>query len=160
MLFRHPETNGLLETCDELNVAPIAILPLAEGILTGKYRVGGMDYPKNVKSIMKVMQLDIFGTGHPTFWLKSLFKKPYELEREKLEPLFELMEEIASTHQATIVQVALNWLLNSHPKMIYIPGAKNLKQVSDNLSSLQWKMTDDEFQRISRLEREVWKAYK
>ncbi|MCE7057060.1 aldo/keto reductase [Algoriphagus sp. AGSA1] len=160
LLFRHPETNGLLKTCDELNVAPIAILPLAEGILTGKYRVGGLDYPKNVKSIMKVTQLDIFGTGHPTFWFKSLFKKPYELEREKLEPLFELMENIASSHQATIVQVALNWLLNSHPKMIYIPGAKNLKQVSDNLSSLKWKLTSDEFQKISKLERELWNNYK
>lgn len=159
LLYRHPETNGLLATCDELNVAPIAILPLAEGVLTGKYRVSAMPYPANVKSIMKVTQLDIFGTGHPTFWLKSLFKKPYPLERTKLEPLFELMEEVASAHQATIVQVALNWLLNSHPKMIYIPGAKNLKQASDNLSSLQWKMTAEEFQRISQLERTLWQAY-
>ncbi len=159
LLFRHPEKNGLLSACDELNVTPIAILPLAEGILTGKYRIGGPDYPKNVQSIMKVMQMDIFGTGHSGFWLKSLFKKPYELERKRLEPLFELMEKIAYGHDATIVQVALNWLLNSHPKLIYIPGAKNLKQVSDNLSSFKWKMTADEFYQISELERELWNAY-
>ncbi len=159
LLFRHPETNGLLDTCDELNVTPIAILPLAEGILTGKYRIGGPDYPKSVKSIMKVMQMDIFGTGHASFWLKSLFKKPYELQREKLEPLFALMEDIAASHQATIVQVALNWLLNSHRNLVYIPGAKNLKQASDNLSSLNWKMTPEEFRRISKLERALWQAY-
>ncbi len=159
LLFRHPETNGLLRACDELNVTPIAILPLAEGILTGKYRVGGPEYPKSVKSIMKVMQLDIFNTGHPASVLKSLFRKPYELEREKLEPLFTLMAEIASSHQATIVQVALNWLLNSHSRLIYIPGAKNLKQADDNLASLQWKMSPEEFRRISRLEREIWLSY-
>ena len=160
LLFRHPETNGLLDICNELNVTPIAILPLAEGILTGKYRVGGMDYPANVKTIMKVTQLDMSGTGHSASLLKRLLKKPYELEREKLEPLFELLGEIAASHQATIVQVALNWLLNSHSKIIYIPGAKNFKQASDNLASLKWKMTADEFQRISELERKLWMDYK
>ncbi len=160
LLHRHPETNGLLATCDELDVTPIAILPLAEGILTGKYREGGLGYPKSVKAIMKVTQLDIFGTGHPTFWLKGLLRKPYELQREKLEPLFRVMEEIAAAHQATIVQVALNWLLNSRPNMVYIPGAKNLKQASENLASLQWKLTPEEFRRISELEHEIWLAYK
>ncbi|MBT2289165.1 aldo/keto reductase [Paenibacillus albidus] len=41
LLYRFPETNGMLEACEELDVTLIAILPLAEGVLTGKYRVGG-----------------------------------------------------------------------------------------------------------------------
>jgi aryl-alcohol dehydrogenase-like predicted oxidoreductase len=160
LIFRHPETNGILKTCNELKVSPIAIFPLAEGILTGKYRVGSAEYPRNVKMIMKVLQLDLFSTGYKQFWLKSLFKKPYQLEKEKLEPLFALMFEIAKSHNATIVQVALNWLLMSHPKMIYIPGAKNLRQAGDNLASLKWNLKFDEFQKLNKLENELWLAYK
>ncbi|UKT65972.1 aldo/keto reductase [Pedobacter mucosus] len=159
LLCRHPETNGLLKACDDLDVAPIAILPLAEGILTGKYRKGGLEYPGNVMAILKVMQMDIFKTGQPIFWLKALFQKPYAMEREKLEPLFSLIQKIAESHHASITQVALNWLLKSHPKIIYIPGVKNLKQANDNLASLGWDMTPSEFRQISSLETELWQDY-
>ncbi|MBM0202643.1 aldo/keto reductase [Micromonospora sp. STR1s_5] len=44
LLHRHPETNGMLAACRELGVTILPILPLAEGVLTGKYRVGGQEY--------------------------------------------------------------------------------------------------------------------
>lgn len=44
LLHRHPERNGMLALCRELGVAILPILPLAEGVLTGKYRIGGQDF--------------------------------------------------------------------------------------------------------------------
>jgi aryl-alcohol dehydrogenase-like predicted oxidoreductase len=44
LLHRQPERNGMLDACRELNVTILPILPLAEGVLTGKYRVGGQEY--------------------------------------------------------------------------------------------------------------------
>lgn len=117
LLHRIPETNGMLAACEELDVALIAILPLGEGVLTGKYRVGGDSYPSNLRNIAKVTQLDIFKDGDPSPLMRRLFTKPYMLRREKLEPLFELMDRISQKYNATISQVALNWLIASNPRV-------------------------------------------
>lgn len=124
LLYRFPETNGMLAACEELDVALIALLTLAEGVLTGKYRVGGDPYPSAMRSIALVTQLDIFKEGEPSPLMWRLFTKPYMLEREKLEPLLDLMHEISKKYNATISQVALNWLLASNPRIIPIPGEK------------------------------------
>lgn len=124
LLYCFPETNGMLEACEELDVALIAILPLAEGVLKGKYRVGGDPYPSEMRTIALVTQLDIFKEGEPSPLMRRLFTKPYMLQREKLEPLIELMHGTSKKYNATIPQVALNWLLASNPRVIPIPGEK------------------------------------
>jgi aryl-alcohol dehydrogenase-like predicted oxidoreductase len=40
LLHRHPERNGVLDTCRDLGVMLIAYMPLASGALTGKYTAG------------------------------------------------------------------------------------------------------------------------
>ena len=42
LLMRYPENNGVLEACRKLDVALILCIPLALGILTGKYRHGAV----------------------------------------------------------------------------------------------------------------------
>ncbi|TDF94153.1 aldo/keto reductase [Paenibacillus piri] len=136
LLYRFPETNGMLAAYEELDVALIAILPLAEGVLTGKYRVGGDPYPSAMRTIALVTQLDIFKEGEPSPLMRRLFTKPYMLQREKLEPLFELMHGISKKYNATISQVSLNWLLASNPRVIPIPGEKNSKQAAANAATI------------------------
>jgi aryl-alcohol dehydrogenase-like predicted oxidoreductase len=153
ILSRHPESDGMLAACEELDIALIAILPLGEGVLTGKYRVGGLPYPSRVRAILTVTNLDLF---HQDENAKSIVKrfrrKPYELQREALEPLFKLLEDIAKGHNATIAQVALNWLRASNPRVIPIPGAKYATQARDNASALRWNLSPGEFKRISERE--------
>lgn len=157
LLSRCPETNGMLATCKELNVALIAILPLGEGVLTGKYRVDGPPYPMSMRALLKVGQMDIFHHEQSkSSFMRRLFTKPYIMQREKLEPLFELMAEIAKAHDATIPQVALNWLFSSNPLVIPIPGQKNAKQAAANAAALSWKLSSEEFERISQTERAIW----
>ena len=45
--------------------------------------------------------------------------------------------------------VALNWLSTTDPHVIPIPGAKNPRQLSENLASLDWRMTVEECESIN-----------
>ena len=41
LLYRTPESNGVLEACRETGATLVAYSPLCQGLLTGKYTVGG-----------------------------------------------------------------------------------------------------------------------
>jgi aryl-alcohol dehydrogenase-like predicted oxidoreductase len=129
LLHRKPEKNGVLDACRELNVALIAYSPLEQGLLTGKYRV--------------VAGQAISVTGPRRF--TRTFRTS---QRRKIEPLLQTMEEIAKAHSKTIGQVALNWLLSKDEHIIPIPGAKNVRQASENAGSIGWRLTDEELKQI------------
>jgi aryl-alcohol dehydrogenase-like predicted oxidoreductase len=129
LIYRKPEKNGVLDACRELNVALIAYSPLEQGLLTGKYRV--------------VAGQAISFTGPRRF--SRAFRTS---QRSKIEPLLQTMEEIAKAHSKTIGQVALNWLLSRDECIIPIPGAKNVRQASENAGAIGWRLTNEEFERI------------
>jgi aryl-alcohol dehydrogenase-like predicted oxidoreductase len=58
------------------------------------------------------------------------------------------MEDIATTHSKTVGQVALNWLLSKDECIIPIPGAKNVRQASENAGAIGWRLTSEEFKQI------------
>jgi len=150
LLHRYPETNGVLDACRELQVALIAYSPLEKGILTGKYRSQETSAPRQLNIFHR---LDPFGdTRGSTPAVKRLLSPPRVLQRERLEPLFVMLEEIARTREKTIAQVALNWLLMKDECVIPIPGAKNARQARENAGALGWRLTEEEHGRISRAE--------
>jgi aryl-alcohol dehydrogenase-like predicted oxidoreductase len=153
LLRRNPEKNGVLDTCRELNIALVAYAPLAEGILTGKYRSGTEKIPLSYKLLLYLEQLNLLKeTKHPLPILRRLFGKPRNTDFKRLEPLFVQMETIANTHQKTIAQVAMNWLLSQDAHIIAIPGVKNLRQVKENIGTLGWQLTGEECALISQAE--------
>ena len=129
LLNRKPEKNGVLDACRELNVALIAYSPLEQGLLTGKYRM--------------VAGQAISVSGPRRF--SRTFRTS---QRRKIEPLLQTMEDIAKAHGKTIGQVALNWLLTKDEHIIPIPGAKNVRQASENAGSIGWRLTNEEFESI------------
>jgi aryl-alcohol dehydrogenase-like predicted oxidoreductase len=129
LIHRKPEKNGVLDACRELNVALIAYSPLEQGLLTGKYRI--------------VAGQAISVTGPRRF--TPAFRTS---QRRKIEPLLQTMEDIATTHSKTVGQVALNWLLSIDECIIPIPGAKNVRQASENAGATGWRLTSEEFKRI------------
>lgn len=130
LLHRSPEKNGVLAACRELNVALIAYSPLEQGLLTGKYRITNPQAPQ------------LIGPRRftPAFGIAR---------RRKMEPLMETLESIARTHEKTIGQVALNWLMTKDECIIPIPGAKNERQARENAGAVGWRLTHDEQQHIS-----------
>ncbi|HLZ63177.1 MAG TPA: aldo/keto reductase [Ktedonosporobacter sp.] len=154
LLHRYPETNGVLETCRELDVALIAYSPLEQGTLTGKYRTRDASTPFSRRLIQSIGgRLDPFGDTRGSLTMtQRLLSGSRTKQREKLEPLFVVLEEIARAHEKTIAQVALNWLITKDEHVIPIPGAKNARQARENAGALGWHLTAAEHTRISQAE--------
>ena len=130
LLQREIESNGVLDTARALGVTIIAYTPLGSGLLTGKYH------------------------KDPELLEQKPFPQRMMLRRdlERTRPLIEAMDEIAAAHNATIAQVALNWVVNFHGETIVtIPGATKVEQARDNAGALNFKLTENELARLDEL---------
>ncbi|TCJ19715.1 aldo/keto reductase [Rubrobacter taiwanensis] len=131
LLHRAPERNGVLDACRELGAVLIAYSPLAQGLLTGKYRPG-------VRAAGGLRRLD------RRFRRKGL---------ERIRPVVDLLRRVGEAHGGrTPAQVALNWLA-MRDGVLPIPGAKNERQARENAGALGWRMSEDEFHRLERATR-------
>eukprot|EP00752_Nemacystus_decipiens_P011128 g9888.t1 len=113
---RKPETSGMLELCQNLDVRVLAYSPLAQGLLTGKY------------------SKDFVPSGPRA----RLFKK----KLPKVEPLVAKLKEIGAPRDKTPAQVSLNWCISKGT--IPIPGAKNIRQADENCGALGWRLSEEE----------------
>src|SRR5579862_7079634 len=87
---RGPETNGILQACEELGIGLVAYSPLGKGFLTGAM---GRDTQLGDNDFRKIL---------PRF-------TPHALEKN--QALVDLLKRIATAKKATPAQVALAWLL-------------------------------------------------
>jgi pyridoxine 4-dehydrogenase len=63
----------------------------------------------------------------------------------------QLLEQIARAHQATPHQVASAWLLKRSRVMLPIPGTSSVKHLEENVAAAALQLSDEEFQRLSRV---------
>jgi aryl-alcohol dehydrogenase-like predicted oxidoreductase len=155
ILRRWPESNGVFAACEELGVSVIPYAPLAEGVLTGKYRVGaGRRVPLSYVVALYFGHLDITKDHDDSkSLLRRAVSRPRELDKRKMEPLFEAMDEVGRAHGRTLAQVAINWLLtNEEVSVLPIPGMRSPRQVEDNLGALGWRLSHEERLHIERAE--------
>ena len=110
LLRRDPETTGLLATCRELGVVPLAYSPIGQGRLTGKYSAANQPPGK-----------------------RNFAKHPMELVDKLVAELRRIGEKHGSR---TPSQVALNWIIAKGA--VPIPGAKNERQAAENAGALGW----------------------
>ncbi|WP_338441134.1 aldo/keto reductase [Synechococcus elongatus IITB4] len=129
LLERRIETNGSLAAARELGVTILAYCPLAQGLLTGKYRSEADLRPTGARKI------------NPQFRSQSL---------EKLQPLLDQLAALADRYDRTIPQVALNWLI-AQGNVIPIPGAKSPAQAQDNAGALGWQLSPEDVTSLSQL---------
>ncbi|MGF1472781.1 MAG: aldo/keto reductase [Rubrobacteraceae bacterium] len=122
---RAPETNGVLDACRDLGVTLIAYSPIAQGLLTGKYRPG----------------------DRPSGLVRRFGKSFGEKNLRKVEPVVDILREIGAAHGKEPAQVALNWLVTRR-NTLPIPGAKNEHQARQNAGSLGWEITDEEGEKL------------
>lgn len=125
LLHRQPETNGVLETCQELGISLIAYQPLAGGALTGKY-----DRHVRPRGLRRLL---------PVFRRRGI---------EALQPVVGLLREIGASYGKSPAQVALRWLLEN-PLVIPIPGAKSGAQAAANAATLSFQLTGAEVEALN-----------
>lgn len=54
------------------------------------------------------------------------------------------LKQIADKHNATVHQVALNWLLNHSDNILLIPGTSSVKHLEENMEAVNIELTDDD----------------
>jgi aryl-alcohol dehydrogenase-like predicted oxidoreductase len=59
-----------------------------------------------------------------------------------------VLDEIASETGKTIPQIALNWLLTRPTVSSVIIGARDVRQLRDNLGAVGWRLDDDQLARL------------
>ena len=121
LLRRGPEENVLAE-CAALGIAFIPYFPLANGLLTGKYRKG-----KTPPS----------GARITSGWHAELLT---DENLDKVEKLIQFSE--ARDH--TVLELAFSWLLERPMVSSVIAGATSAEQVHANAHAADWDLTEPE----------------
>jgi aryl-alcohol dehydrogenase-like predicted oxidoreductase len=142
LLHRDPETvrclgatddRTLCEICADRGIQILAYSPLAQGLLTGRYRKGRL--PSGVRKRLAASLV------------------------ERVDVLLSEMERIAAKRQVSLAAVALNYVITAgemraageKPTIaIPIPGAKNAWQAQQNAQALGWRLDLDEMTKLRR----------
>ena len=123
LLRRSPETGGLIATCKELGVLPLAYSPIGQGRLTGKY-----------------------SASNPPPGKRNFSNHPMEV----VDGVVAELRRIGDKHGGKgPSQVALNWVMAKGA--VPIPGAKNRKQADENAGALGWSMDEEDLARLDRV---------
>ncbi|MDZ7717695.1 MAG: aldo/keto reductase [Balneolaceae bacterium] len=103
--------------------------PLQRGLLTGKitpgYEFTGYDTRKDSK---------YFTDGNI----------------RRVNNLLDKIKPIAEEHNATFAQLVINWTANQPGMGCVLVGARNPKQVKDNAGSMDFTLTEDELEQITK----------
>src|SRR5256885_5638909 len=124
---RDPARNGVLATCEELEIGFVPFSPLGAGFLTGKIDTNTKLDPKDFRSISPRFAADA---------------------RAANMALVELLERIAEKKRATPAQIALAWLLAQKPWIVPIPGTKKVERLEENLAAANVDLTTADLREI------------
>lgn len=124
-------TNGVAQTCAELDIPIVAYSPLGRGFLTGQ-----------IKSLNDIPEQD-FRRTIPRFYPEN-FDKNLKLVDE--------IKKIAEKKGCTPGQVAMSWILaqsgkNGLPTIIPIPGATTAERVAENMTTIE--LSEDDMKEIN-----------
>jgi aryl-alcohol dehydrogenase-like predicted oxidoreductase len=122
----------LLPAAIDQDIGVLVWGPLASGYLTGKFAHDGTA-PEGTR-------LSVIG--------------PSDLYDPATAPaVVQVAREIAESRNVSIAQVAINWLLRKPGVTSVILGARNEKQLRDNVAAAGWKLSDSEVARLDEVSR-------
>ncbi|HEV8414848.1 MAG TPA: aldo/keto reductase [Bryobacteraceae bacterium] len=128
LFHREPEAEVLPE-CHHLGMAFLPYFPLANGLLTGKYRQG-QPFPKASRAE------DGFG--------------PKVFTEENLA-LAEQLRGFAESRGHTLLELAMAWLASKRMIASVIAGAKTPEQVKANAAAVAWRLTDADLAAVNSI---------
>lgn len=127
---RAPESDGVLDFCLRSKVGMLPYFPLANGMLTGKYRKG-----KAKPAGTRISDMDSF-------------KGSWSEERlDRLERLIAFSE----SHGHTILELAFGYLLSTPAVASVIAGATSAEQVAANAGAGGWRLSAEEVEEVRSL---------
>ncbi|EQB32210.1 aldo/keto reductase [Sphingobium ummariense] len=127
---RDPETNGILDTCEELGIGFVPFSPLGRGYLTGAIGkdtvFGDQDMRRNL----------------PRF-------APDAMERN--QPLVDAVRDVAAAKGVTPAQIALAWVMAQRPWIVPIPGTTKRTRLEENLAAADVTLNDRDLNAIAQV---------
>ena len=130
LLAREPYESELLSLCEAEGIACIPYAGLAQGFLTGKYRIG-QELPRSGRSEDALSHLDARGTV-----------------------VLEALDDIAAAHATTVAAVALAWLRMRPTVIAPVASARTREQLTELLPMVDLVLSDDEVERLDGVSRE------
>jgi aryl-alcohol dehydrogenase-like predicted oxidoreductase len=127
--WREPESNGILDACDELGIGFVPYSPLGRGFLTG--------------AITSANQL-----GEGDFRKSSPRFSPSAIDNN--QAFVDLLKRVAADKHATPAQIALAWLLAQRPYVVPIPGTTKLHRLEENIAAADVQLSSADLGEIDR----------
>ncbi len=124
-LVKSDPLDDLVPFAEQHNRMVMAYSPLAQGLLGGKY--GLENRPGGVRAV------------NPLFGPENL---------RRVEPLLDLLRNIATTYDAKPAQIALAWLL-ALPQVVVIPGASSVEQLEFNVAAADIDLDEGSVTRLT-----------
>ncbi len=129
LFHRAPEGDGVLAECSARDLAFLPYFPLANGLLTGKYRAG-KEFPRNSRAAEEF--------GPKVFTKENL---------ARVESLIQFAEQRGHS----VLELAFAWLLAHEPVASVIAGASKPEQVRGNAAAANWQLTREELAEIDTI---------
>jgi len=128
LFHREPEQDVLPE-CERAGLAFIPYFPLANGLLTGKYRQG-----QNAPAGSRLQS-----------------RRDDRLLTERNLAIVEELIEFSESRGHTILELAFSWLLTRPAVASVIAGATSPEQVRSNAAAAGWKLNDAELAEVGAI---------
>jgi len=128
LFHRAPEADVLPE-CKRSGIAFIPYFPLANGLLTGKYRKG-QPLPENSRG------KDAFG---PTVFT------------DRNLDIVESLIRFAASHGHSLLELAVSWLAAQDTVASVIAGARTPEQAKTNAAAAAWQLTEPELTEVDEI---------
>jgi aryl-alcohol dehydrogenase-like predicted oxidoreductase len=128
LFHREPEA-GVLPACKKAGIAFIPYFPLANGLLTGKYRKG-QPLPEHSRG--------------KDAWGPSMFT-------DSNLDIVESLIDFASAHGHSLLELGVSWLAAQEPVVSVIAGARTQEQAKVNAGAAGWRLTKAELAEIDNI---------
>lgn len=139
MIWRSPE-HGVFQICEKYQISQIVWSPLAQGVLTGKYKPG-VPVPPDSRAANPEMS-------------KSIAERYLDNGTHTLEAV-QRLEPIARNLGITMSQLALAWVLQHREVASVIIGASRPEQIKENILAVDARVPPNVLTEIDRVLGEV-----
>jgi aryl-alcohol dehydrogenase-like predicted oxidoreductase len=118
----------IIPQLEDSGIGLIIWSPLAGGFLTGKIKRGGDGAPEGSR------------------WSTNAFPP---IDEERGFKVLDSLRAIAETHNVSVAQIGLAWLLHQKAVSTVLIGAKRIEQLEDNLKAADVVLTEEELKSIA-----------
>jgi aryl-alcohol dehydrogenase-like predicted oxidoreductase len=131
-LVTRDNKNDLLVKCNQLNLTPMTWGSLGQGILTGKYNINS-------------------GFGVNDRRSREIYTNFHGDKLRKNIEIVENMKPLAENLGVSPAALAVRFILDNIPDSIALVGAKNPGQIEGTLTSMDFRLSNDELEFLERL---------